>query len=117
MKGRQDRQHGDSGADPLGQGDTVLDSFPGEFRPIRWYQDIGIHRLSLIRTGAIWLMPTQFLRVERNPNQRRDLHHYRLAGIFPDESQIGMTTQSASDCAAIWTSHQSKRATPFSLVL
>ena len=46
MKGRQDRQHGDSGADPLGQGDTVLDSFPGEFRPVRWYQDIGIPRLS-----------------------------------------------------------------------
>jgi hypothetical protein len=47
----------------LGQGDTVLDSFPGEFRPVRWYQDIGIHRLSLIRTGATGLMPTQFLRV------------------------------------------------------
>ena len=27
MKGRQDRQHGDFGADPLGQGDAVLDSF------------------------------------------------------------------------------------------
>ena len=44
MKGRQDRQHGDFGADPLGQGDAVLDSFPGEFRPVRWYQDAGIHR-------------------------------------------------------------------------
>jgi len=51
-KGRQDRQHGDSGADPLGQGDSVLDSFPGEFRPVCWYQDIGIHRLFLIRTDA-----------------------------------------------------------------
>jgi hypothetical protein len=47
MKGRQDRQHGDSGADPLGQGDTVLDSFPGEFRPVRWYQNISIDRLLL----------------------------------------------------------------------
>jgi hypothetical protein len=53
MKGRQDRQHGDSGADPLGQGDTVLDSFPGEFRPVR---------LSLIRTGTTGLLPTQLLR-------------------------------------------------------
>jgi hypothetical protein len=38
MKRRQDRQHGDFGADPLGQGDVVLDSFPGEFRPVRWYR-------------------------------------------------------------------------------
>jgi hypothetical protein len=50
VKGRQDRQHGNFGADPLGQGDAVLDSFPGEFRPICGYQDIGIHRLSLITT-------------------------------------------------------------------
>src|SRR5881398_2521935 len=55
-KGWQDRQHGDSGADPLGQVDTVLDGFPSEFRPVRWYQDVGIHRLSLIRTGATGLM-------------------------------------------------------------
>ena len=44
MKGRQDRQHGDVGADPFRQGDAVLDGLPSEFRPIRWYQDIGIHR-------------------------------------------------------------------------
>ena len=31
---RQDRQDGNFGADPLGQGDAVLDSFPGEFRPV-----------------------------------------------------------------------------------
>jgi hypothetical protein len=43
MKRRQDRQRGDFGADPLGQGDAVLDSFPGEFRPVGWYQDGGIH--------------------------------------------------------------------------
>jgi len=36
MKRRQDRQHGGFGADPLGQGYAVLDSFPREFRPIRW---------------------------------------------------------------------------------
>ena len=44
MKGRQDRQHGDVGADPFRQSDAVLDSLPSEFRPVRWYQDIGIHR-------------------------------------------------------------------------
>jgi hypothetical protein len=48
--GRQDRQHGNFGADLLGQGDAVLDSFPGEFRPVCGYQDMGIHRLSLIIT-------------------------------------------------------------------
>src|SRR5579859_6817169 len=48
MKRRPDRQHGDFGTDPLSQGDAVLDSFPGEFRPVRWYQNVGIHRLSLI---------------------------------------------------------------------
>jgi len=58
MKGRQDRQHGESGADSLGQAETVLDSLPGEFRPVRWYQDIGIHRLSSICSGATGLMPT-----------------------------------------------------------
>src|SRR5437660_4345977 len=61
-KGRQDRQQGDSGADPLGQGDSVLDSFPGEFRPVRWYKDISIHRLSLICSGTTGLLPTQLLR-------------------------------------------------------
>jgi len=50
MKWRQDRQHGDFGADPLGQGDAVLDSFPGEFRPVRWYQNVRIHCVSLITT-------------------------------------------------------------------
>src|SRR5271167_4837268 len=44
MKRRQDRQGGGFGADPLGQGDAVLDPLPGEFRPVRRYQDIGIHR-------------------------------------------------------------------------
>src|SRR5580704_7468029 len=44
MKRRQDRQHGGSGGDPLGQGDAVLDCLPSEFRPVRWYQDVGIHR-------------------------------------------------------------------------
>jgi len=44
MKGRQDSQHGGFGADPLGQGDAVLDSFPSQFRSVRWYQDVGIHR-------------------------------------------------------------------------
>jgi hypothetical protein len=34
MKRRQDRQHRDSGANPLCQGDAVLDGFPGEFRPV-----------------------------------------------------------------------------------
>ena len=34
MERRQDRQRGDFGADPLGQGDAVLDGFPGEFRPV-----------------------------------------------------------------------------------
>jgi hypothetical protein len=47
MKRRQDRQRGGCGAYPLGQGDAVLDSFPGELRPIRWYQDVGIHSLYL----------------------------------------------------------------------
>ena len=28
--------------DPLGQGDVVLDGFPGEFRHVSWYQDVGI---------------------------------------------------------------------------
>ena len=64
MKRRQDRQHGDFGADPLGQGDGVLESFPGEFRPVRWYQDVGIHRALL--------------------------DHDLSGGISPDESQIGM---------------------------
>jgi hypothetical protein len=31
MKRRQDHQHGGFGADPLGQGDAVFDSFPGQF--------------------------------------------------------------------------------------
>ena len=47
MKGRQDCQHGSFGTDPLGQGDAVLDSLRGEFRPVRWYQDVGVHRPSL----------------------------------------------------------------------
>jgi len=37
VKRRQDRQDGGFGADPLGQGDAVLDSFTGEFRSVRWY--------------------------------------------------------------------------------
>jgi len=37
MKRRQDRQHGDSGANPLGQGNAVLDSFSGEFRSVSGY--------------------------------------------------------------------------------
>ena len=44
MKGRQDSHDGDFGANPLGQGDTVLDSFPSQLRSVRWYQDVGIHR-------------------------------------------------------------------------
>src|SRR5208282_5197306 len=44
MKGRQDRQRGGFRADPLGQGDAVLDGLPSEFRPVRRYQDVGIHR-------------------------------------------------------------------------
>jgi hypothetical protein len=51
--GRQDRQHGNFGADPLGQGDAVLDSFPGEFRPVRGYQDMGVDRLSLIYRSVL----------------------------------------------------------------
>ena len=43
VKGLQDRQHGDFGPDPFGQSDTVLDGFPGEFRAVRWNQDVGIH--------------------------------------------------------------------------
>jgi hypothetical protein len=34
MKRRQDCQDGDSGANPLGQRDAMLDGFPGEFRPV-----------------------------------------------------------------------------------
>jgi hypothetical protein len=41
MKIRQDGQHGNFGADPLGQGDAVIDSLPGQFRPVLgsgyWY--------------------------------------------------------------------------------
>ena len=44
MKRRRDRECSGFGADPLGQGDGVLDSFSGEFRPVYWYQDVGIHR-------------------------------------------------------------------------
>ena len=33
VKRRQDRERGDAGANLLGQGDAVLDGFPGEFRP------------------------------------------------------------------------------------
>jgi hypothetical protein len=44
VKRRQDRQRGDSGPDPSGQGDPVLDSLRGEFRPVRRYQDVGVHR-------------------------------------------------------------------------
>src|ERR1700682_5973755 len=38
MKRRQDCQHGGFGTDPLGQGDAVLDSFPGQLRTVRWSQ-------------------------------------------------------------------------------
>jgi hypothetical protein len=51
--GRQDRQHGNFGADALGQGDAVVDSFPGKFRPVCGYQDMGIHRLSLIYRSVL----------------------------------------------------------------
>jgi hypothetical protein len=44
MKRRQESQHGGFGSNPLGQGDAVLDSFSSQFRPVRWYQDVGIHR-------------------------------------------------------------------------
>ena len=37
MKRGQDRQHSDSGTNPLGQRNAVLDSFPGEFRPVCGY--------------------------------------------------------------------------------
>jgi hypothetical protein len=43
MKRRQDRQDGSFGADPLGQGEAELDSLAGEFRPVRWYQDVSVH--------------------------------------------------------------------------
>ncbi len=35
--GQQDRQHSNFGADLLGQGAAVLDSFPGEFGPVCGY--------------------------------------------------------------------------------
>jgi hypothetical protein len=44
MKGRQDRQRGNFGTEPPGQRDAVLDCLRGEFRPIRRYQYVGIHR-------------------------------------------------------------------------
>jgi hypothetical protein len=47
MKIRHDGQHGGFGADPLGQGDAVIDSLPGQFRPVGWNQDVGIHSSSL----------------------------------------------------------------------
>jgi hypothetical protein len=37
MKWRQNRQRGDFGADPPGQGDAVLDSLPSEFLSVRGY--------------------------------------------------------------------------------
>ena len=37
MKRRQDRKRGDFGADFLCQGDAVLDSLLGKFRPVGWY--------------------------------------------------------------------------------
>ena len=45
MKGQQDCQRGDFGADSFGQGDAVLDGFACEFRAVRWYQNVGIHRV------------------------------------------------------------------------
>ena len=44
IKRRQDCQHGGFGSDPLSQGNAVLDSFSAQFRTVRWYQDVGIHR-------------------------------------------------------------------------
>jgi hypothetical protein len=48
MKWRQHRKRRDFGANPLGQSDAVLHGFCGEFRPVGWYQDGGIHRPHLI---------------------------------------------------------------------
>ena len=48
MKRLQDRQRGNFGADPLCQGDAVLGSLPGEFRPIGRYQEVGVHRSLLL---------------------------------------------------------------------
>src|SRR5689334_1135689 len=55
MERQHDRQHGGLGPDASGQGDAMADSLRGEFRPVRWYQDIGIHRS--VRPFAIiaWL--------------------------------------------------------------
>jgi hypothetical protein len=47
MKRRQDSQHGYFGANALGQGDAVLNGFPGELRTVRWYQNAGVHSSSL----------------------------------------------------------------------
>lgn len=46
MKRRQDCQHGGFGSDPLGQGNTVLDSFSAQFRTVRRY--VGIRMLAYI---------------------------------------------------------------------
>jgi hypothetical protein len=47
VKWRQDRQHRNFGTNPLGEGDAVLDGLPCKFRPVCWYQDVGIHISSL----------------------------------------------------------------------
>ena len=44
MKRRQDRQHSGFGADALSQGKAVGDSLAGWLRPVRWYQNVSIHR-------------------------------------------------------------------------
>src|SRR5580692_10214650 len=42
MERQQDRQRDDFGADAPGQGNAVVDGLPGEVRPVRWYQDVGV---------------------------------------------------------------------------
>ena len=56
MKRRQDRQHGDFGADPLGQGDGVLESFPASSDP-----SVGIRMLVYIALSLITTFEAGFL--------------------------------------------------------
>ena len=85
MKRRQDRQHGNVGADPFRQGDAVLNSLPRKFRPVRWYQDIGIHRpLSPCSAGRIREHVedrTRWVDLSQNSARRHD-KIFRLAAPF-----------------------------------
>jgi hypothetical protein len=72
-KRRHDCECGGLGPDPLGQGDAVLDSLSSKFRPIRWYQDVGIHRPLLGRgLGALAHSKSLFtrrLRIDFQPER------------------------------------------------